>query len=93
MTALDLVAENRHMREITITNLVSLAPSCATGIVNGIVKYQHFIEPVATYYLAICHFMAQIAHESSGLQTTRESASTIAALVSSAGWMWSSWSM
>ena len=51
------------MREITITNLVSLAPSCATEIVNGIVKYQHFIEPVATSDLALCHFMAQLAHE------------------------------
>ena len=38
MTAPDLIAENRPMREITITNLVSLAPSCATEIVNGIVN-------------------------------------------------------
>ena len=75
MTALNPVAENRPMREITITNLVSLAPSCATEIVNGIVKYQHFIEPVATSDLALCHFMAQLAHESAGFQTTREFAS------------------
>ena len=50
-------------------------PSCATEIVNGIVKYQHFIEPVATSDLAMCHFMAQLAHESAGFQTTREFAS------------------
>ena len=55
-----------NMKEITITNLVSLAPSCATEIVNGIVKYQHFIEPWLTSDLAMCHFMAQLAHESAG---------------------------
>ena len=51
-------------------------PVPATEIVNGIVKYQHFIEPVATSGILRCAtFMAQLAHESAGFQTTREFAS------------------
>lgn len=63
------------MKEITITNLVSLSPVCASEIVNGIVLHQHFIEPVATTDLGLCHFMAQLAHESAGFRTTLEFAS------------------
>src|SRR3954463_13089870 len=61
---------------ITADNIRAMSKSAAARILTGIVDNQHFISDGGIDTpLRLCHFMAQLAHESAHFQVTREFAS------------------
>lgn len=61
---------------ILLTDLKALSPNANQRIIENIVVYQRYIDYAAiTTPLRLCHFMAQLAHESAHFRTTVEYAS------------------
>lgn len=64
------------MEKITASDIFELSASAVPSIVQGIVDHQQYIvQGGIETPLRICHFMAQLAHESAHFRTTREFAS------------------
>lgn len=61
---------------ITEADIRAMSRTAAARVVQGIVDHQHFIAPGGIDTpLRLCHFMAQLAHESAHFGVTREFAS------------------